>query len=254
MLELASIKKGFTRDGFRLEVLAGIDLEVRQGEFVSLLGPSGCGKTTLLNIISGLIPADSGRIILRGREVESCLGEVAYMQQNDLLLPWRTALANAILGPELRGVRRREAQERARALFAEFGLAGFEHRYPAELSGGMRQRIALIRTLLTEKELLLLDEPFGSLDAMTRGVLHLYLLRVWKEYEKTILFVTHDLEEALALSDRIYLLTSRPARVKAVLEVPLPRPRDRSDRQLVLLERELTRLVQEEIHEAFPEG
>lgn len=250
MLRLSKIEKGFLRNGLPLPVLAGLDLEVREGEFASLLGPSGCGKTTLLNIIAGLIRPDSGRIFLNGREVESCRGYVAYMQQDDLLLPWRTALENAILGPELRGADRTRPLKEAESLFHRFGLEGFEKHYPAELSGGMRQRVALIRTLLTGKELFLLDEPFGSLDALTRGVLHRYLLGVFEEFDKTILFVTHDLAEALLLSDRIYLLTARPARVKAVLEVPLPRPRERADPQFIRLERDLERLVQEELHVA----
>lgn len=250
MLRLSGISKSFPRDGAPLPVLAGIDLQARRGEFVAVLGPSGCGKTTLLNIISGLIPLDEGRILIDGQEVASGRGHVTYQQQNDLLLPWRTARENALLGPELSGDKRRARRE-AERLFLQFGLAGFEKCYPAELSGGMRQRVALIRTLLTQKELLLLDEPFGSLDAMTRGVLHRYVLQVFEDFRRTIIFVTHDLEEALLLSDRVYLLTSRPAEVKAVLAVPLPRPRERTDPGFIKLERELDRLVQEELHEAF---
>lgn len=250
MLKLSAIEKGFLRNGLPLPVLAGLDLEVKRGDFISLLGPSGCGKTTLLNIIAGLIRADSGRIFIKDREAASGRGHVAYMQQDDLLLPWRTALENALLGPELRGADRLRARHEAEGLFHRFGLEGFEDHYPAELSGGMRQRVALIRTLLTGKELLLLDEPFGSLDAMTRSVLHRYLLGVWEEFEKTILFVTHDLEEALVLADRVYLLTARPAKVKEILEVQLTRPRERADPGFIRLERELERLVQEELHVA----
>lgn len=250
MLKLSEIRKSFPRDGSPLPVLAGIDLEVERGEFVSVLGPSGCGKTTLLSIISGIIPADGGRIFIKGRKLPSGRGYVAYMQQNDLLLPWRTALENALLGPELRGDKGRTRHE-AEQLFSQFGLEGFEDCYPAELSGEMRQRVALIRTLLTEKEVFLLDEPFGSLDAMTRTVLHRYLLQVWEEFQKTVLFVTHDLEEALVLSNRVYLFTSRPAEVKAALDVPLPRPRERTGPELTSLERKLEQLIQEELHEAF---
>lgn len=249
MLKLSEIRKSFSRKGQPLPVLAGIDLEAGRGEFVSVLGPSGCGKTTLLNIIAGLISPDSGEIYIDDRELSSGRGYVAYQQQNDLLLPWRTALENALLGPELRGDKK-GACRAAEQLFRQFGLAGFEDRYPAELSGGMRQRVALIRTLLTEREILLLDEPFGSLDAMTRGILHCYLLRVWEDFGKTIVFVTHDLEEALLLSDRIYLFTSRPAEVKAILEVSLPRPRERTDPRFIMVQRGLEDLVQEELHEA----
>lgn len=252
MLRLFDIRKSFPRDGSPLHVLSGIDLKVHRGEFISVLGPSGCGKTTLLNIISGIIPLDEGRILIDGQKLPSGRGHVAYMQQNDLLLPWRTALENAILSPELRKGDKKRACRAAERLFSQFGLEGFEDRYPAELSGGMKQRVALIRTLLTEKEILLLDEPFGSLDAMTRGVLHHYLLRVWEDFGKTIIFVTHDLEEALILSNRVYLLTGRPAQVKAVLDVPLPRPRERTGPEFVSLERKLEHLIQEELHEVFP--
>lgn len=251
MLKLSGIWKSFPRDGLPLPVLAGIDLEVERRGFAAVLGPSGCGKSTLLNIVSGTVTPDSGSILIDGRAVQSGRGRVAYMQQNDLLLPWRTAVENAILGPELRRADRREARKGAEGLFHRFGLGSFEGCYPAELSGGMRQRVALIRTLLTQKEILLLDEPFGSLDAMTRRVLHRYLLQVFEEFGKTIVFVTHDLEEALLLADRVYLLTSRPARVKSILNVPLAQPRERTDPEFVGLERDLEHLVQEELHEAF---
>jgi len=231
--------------------LASIDLELDRGEFVSVLGPSGCGKTTLLNIISGLFKPEAGKLYLNGEEVANGQGQVAYMQQKDLLLPWRTALDNAALGLELQGTSKEVSRQEARELFERFGLRGFERRYPQELSGGMRQRVALIRTLLTKKELLLLDEPFGSLDAMTRSVLHSSLLQLWQDFKKTILFVTHDLEEAILLSDRIYVFTARPAQVKAIIEVPLPRPRQSTAMDFIKFKSQLLELVQEEIHEIF---
>jgi ABC-type nitrate/sulfonate/bicarbonate transport system ATPase subunit len=234
-LRLAQISKSFVRDGLPLPVLDKIDLEVQHGELVALIGPSGCGKTTLLHIIAGLIRPDSGRILLNGTPVSDCRRHVAYMQQKDLLLPWRTALANALLGPEIVGEDGEHAEQRARRLFEEFGLAGFEGVYPAQLSAGMRQRVALIRTLLSHREILLLDEPFGALDALTRSELHDWLLKAWGRFPQTTLFVTHDVEEALKLADRIYLLSERPARVRAVFGVSLERPRDPTHPDFVTL-------------------
>lgn len=234
-LEVQALSKSFPPQ----RVLDGLTLSVERGEFVALLGPSGCGKTTLLNVLAGLIPPDSGSLYLNGREVPDCRGHVAYMQQKDLLLPWRTALDNAALGLEVQGVPRREARARANALLERFGLRGFERHYPSELSGGMRQRVALVRTLLLEKPLWLLDEPFGALDAFTRTQLHDHLLRAWAEQRPTVLFVTHDVEEALVLADRVVVLTPRPARVGTELAVGLPRPRDVTSPAFVALKREV---------------
>jgi len=252
-LRLEGIKKSFTRNGTPLEVLKEISLEVEESEFVCMIGPSGCGKSTLFNIISGLTPSDEGQIYLDGHAVKDCQGEIAYMQQKDLLLPWRRVLDNAILGMEIKAIPRDEAKEKARVLFEKFGLKSFEERYPAELSGGMRQRIALIRTVLFEKDVLLLDEPFGALDAMTRSVMHSWLLRVWEEFGKTIFFVTHDIEEAGLLSNRVYVLTSRPMRVKERIDVHIPRPRDPTDPSFVALKGRLYHALQGEMKEAFYE-
>ena len=241
-LKLVQISKSFSRDGLRLPVLDKIDLEVRAGELVALIGPSGCGKTTLLHIIAGVIAPDSGTIYVNGSPIAGNR-QVAYMQQKDLLLPWRTALANAILGPEIAGGDLKEAEECARQLFAEFGLMGFERAYPAQLSAGMRQRVALIRTLLSRKEMLLLDEPFGALDALTRSELHEWLLKAWERSPQTTLFVTHDVEEALKLADRVYVLSGRPARVKALITVSLGRPRDPTHPEFVALKAELLRAL-----------
>ncbi len=238
-LELLQISKSFIRDGLPLPVLNKIDLEVKHGELVALIGPSGCGKTTLLHIIAGLISPDSGTVFLNSTPVSDCRRHVAYMQQKDLLLPWRTALRNALLGPEISQEEIEQAEVRARQLFAEFGLSGFEGVYPAQLSAGMRQRVALIRTLLSQREILLLDEPFGALDAITRSELHDWLLKAWEKSPQTTLFVTHDVEEALKLADRLYVLSERPARVKAVLTVSLQRPRNPTHSDFVALKAEL---------------
>jgi ABC-type nitrate/sulfonate/bicarbonate transport system ATPase subunit len=194
---------------------------------VSIIGPSGCGKSTLFNIICGLLESDEGQVLLDGEAVQRRAGAFGYMPQKDLLLPWRSVLDNVILGPELRGDDRNASRSEATELLPLFGLEGFGDAYPALLSGGMKQRAALLRTFLTRREVLLLDEPFGALDALTRMDLQEWLLRVWAQFGKTILFISHDVDEALFLSDRVYVMTPRPGRVKMALTVPLPRPRRR---------------------------
>lgn len=207
--------------------LEGVDLEVDAGEFVSIVGPSGCGKSTLLNILAGLVPPSSGRVVLDGRQRDDLLGRLGYMQQADLLMPWRTVLDNTIVGLELSGVSRQQARRRALEEFPRFGLQGFERQRPAKLSGGMRQRAALLRTFLAGREVMLLDEPFGALDALTRARMQKWLLEVWSANRKTILFVTHDVEEALFLSDRVCVMSGRPGRIALSLDVRFPRPRGR---------------------------
>ncbi|MBI4336947.1 MAG: ABC transporter ATP-binding protein [Chloroflexi bacterium] len=211
--------------GVHLPVLDAVSMAVAAGEFVSVIGPSGCGKSTLLNIVAGLEEPTQGTVLLDGAPANDRLGASAYMHQKDLLLPWRSVLDNAVLGLELRGVSRREAHRRAQALLPTFGLAGFEHQYPHALSGGMRQRAAFLRTVLAERPLLLLDEPFGALDALTRAGMQAWLLGLWQSLSKTIVLVTHDVDEALLLSDRVYVMTPRPGQVRTMLEVTLPRPR-----------------------------
>jgi ABC-type nitrate/sulfonate/bicarbonate transport system ATPase subunit len=208
-----------------LLVLDDVNLRLDAGEFVALVGPSGCGKSTLLSIIAGLQKPTSGKISLHGDPSARRLGRIGYMPQRDLLLPWRTALDNAIASLEVRGTPRAEARQRAHALFAAFGLSGFERSYPSQLSGGMRQRVAFARTALAEGNLLLLDEPFGALDALTRAGLQRWLMEIWGSLGKTCLLVTHDVDEALLLADRIYVMTPRPGRMRLERAVPLPRPR-----------------------------
>jgi len=212
------------RDG-AIVALDGVDLEVGDGEFVSIVGPSGCGKSTLFNILAGLLPPSGGRIRIDGEPTVDLLGRIGYMPQKDLLMPWRTVLDNVTLGLEMNGMRRREARARAGAQLARFGLSGFERRWPASLSGGMRQRAALLRTFLAGRELMLLDEPFGALDALTRQAMREWLLELWQSDRKTIVFVTHDVEEALYLSDRVYAMSARPGRIELCLQVGLERPR-----------------------------
>ena len=224
-LRVESLAKSFPVEGRREQVLDGVDLSVDAGGFISIIGPSGCGKSTLLNIVAGLDQPETGAVALDGDRTASRLGRVGYMQQKDLLLPWRTVLDNAILGLELQGVPRSQARRRALELTESFGLKGFEGQYPVALSGGMRQRAAFLRTMLLGQDLVLLDEPFGALDALTRVQMQEWLLELWDSMSSTIVLITHDVDEALLVSDRVYVLTARPGRVKMVLDVDLPRPR-----------------------------
>lgn len=224
-IHVKGVSKSFMQNGAPLAVLDDVDFYASDGEFVCIIGPSGCGKSTLLNIIAGLDRPSKGVISLHGRTLDSRLGEVGYMQQRDLLMPWRSVLDNAVIGLELKGVSKNEAHARARALLQDFGLAGFENEYPHALSGGMRQRAAFLRTVLADQEVFLLDEPFGALDALTRSQIQEWLLGMWRRVQKTIVMVTHDVDEAIFLSDRVYVMSSRPGRMKLVQEVDLPRPR-----------------------------
>ncbi|TPL05335.1 ABC transporter ATP-binding protein [Mesorhizobium sp. B2-4-14] len=222
-LELRDVRKNFGA----LEVLSGISMTVDDGEFVSILGPSGAGKSTLLQLLTGAI-AGEGEMRFDGAPLDDHGRHFAFMPQRDALMPWRRVIDNAALGLEVQGVRRRAARERVAPLFAEFGLAGFERAWPAELSGGMRQRAALLRTVVQQRDMLLLDEPFGALDALTRTAMQRWLEKMWASHRWTALLITHDVREAVLLSDRIYVLSERPARVVAEVAVPLPRPRTES--------------------------
>jgi ABC-type nitrate/sulfonate/bicarbonate transport system ATPase subunit len=208
--------------------LAPITLAIPQGRFVSLIGPSGCGKSTIFNIIAGLLEPTGGRVLIDGMDATGTIGRVGYMLQKDLLLPWRTVLDNVILGMEIQAVPLRTARERALPLLQRYGLAGFEYLYPSSLSGGMRQRAALLRTLLFDTDLILLDEPFGALDAQTKLQMQEWLMRLWSDFGKTVLFVTHDVEEAIYLSDELHVMGTRPGRIVATIPVNLPRPRVRT--------------------------
>ena len=209
------------------DVLAVDDasLDVGDGEFVSIVGPSGCGKTTILNLLTGLVPLHHGKISLLGKTPAIGNPDVAYMLARDSLLPWRSALDNAAYGMEIRGVGEQERDRRARALLAEVGLKGFEQHYPKMLSHGMRQRCALARTFCLDSPVMLMDEPFGALDAQTKLQLEDLLLRLWGEHRRTVVFITHDLAEAVALSDRVIVMSARPGRIIADMRIDLERPR-----------------------------
>src|SRR5687768_3591852 len=216
-----------TRRYPRVTALERIDLAVRQDEIVAVVGPSGCGKSTLLELMAGLQEPDEGTVSAAGAtDAAGRRAACAYMPQHDLLLPWRDALANAALALECEGVPRRQARRRAEPLFERFGLAEFEHARPAELSGGMRQRVAFLRTLLPGRPVLLLDEPFGALDSITRASMQRWLADALADDPRTVLLVTHDVAEAVFLADRVAVLSPRPGRVVAEIDVDLPRPRD----------------------------
>jgi ABC-type nitrate/sulfonate/bicarbonate transport system ATPase subunit len=208
--------------------LAPVSLSIPAGKFVSLIGPSGCGKSTIFNIIAGLLQPSGGSIVIDGIDVTGTIGRVGYMLQKDLLLPWRTVLDNVSLGMEIQGVPLRTARQRALPLLRRYGLSGFEYVGPNVLSGGMRQRAALLRTLLFDTDMILLDEPFGALDAQTKLQMQEWLLALWSDFAKTVVFVTHDVEEAIYLSDEVHVMASRPGRIIETIPVPIERPRLRS--------------------------
>jgi NitT/TauT family transport system ATP-binding protein len=213
------------RTNTRLTALDGVNLRIMDGEFVSIVGPSGCGKTTFLSVVDGLIAATSGRILVEGQVVTRPGPDRAVVFQDASLLPWRTVLGNVRYGLECQGVGAREAQQRASHFIAMVGLTGFEQHYPYELSGGMQQRVNLARALVMDPKILLMDEPFASLDAQTREAMQEELLRIWAQAGKTVLFVTHQIDEAIYLSDRVVVFSGRPGKVKEIIPVAIERPR-----------------------------
>ncbi|MBM4694279.1 ATP-binding cassette domain-containing protein [Rhodococcus hoagii] len=243
VVELATVTKSF---GTR-RVLDGIDLAVRPGEFVSVIGPSGCGKSTVFGIVAGLDSPDSGSV-----SAPTC----AHMPQKDLLFPWRSVLENTALGLEVQRLPKKQARARAAELFPRFGLAGFEDARPHQLSGGMRQRAALLRTVVQDRSVLLLDEPFGALDSLTRTEMQTWLQDVWQQYRWTVLMITHDVREAVFLSDRVIVLSARPATVRREVVVDLPRPRELpivTSPEFAAVERELIEVLHDESRRALAE-
>jgi NitT/TauT family transport system ATP-binding protein len=241
------------RTGDELVAVDGVDLSVAKGEFVSIVGPSGCGKTTFLNAVDGLIPIAFGSLTLDGREITAPGRDRAMVFQQPSLLPWRTVTGNVIYGLELQHRKGAESRATAARLIDLVGLAGFAESWPSELSGGMQQRVNLARALATDPELLLLDEPFASLDAQTRETMQHELLRVWTATQKTALFITHDISEAVYLADRVIVFTSRPGRVKLEVKIDLPRPRDlrlKREARFVDLERTIWETIREEVLQA----
>lgn len=252
-LEIHSVSISFSDRRRQLPVLDNISLTVSRGEFVSIIGPSGCGKSTLFHIIGGLNTPTSGSIFMQGEEVTGKRGHISYVPQQPSLLPWRSIEDNVILAGEVAGVTGPSAKEEARKWITRAGLGGFEKAYPATLSGGMQQRASFVRGLLAPQELICLDEPFSALDALTRSDMQRWLLDMWEESQRSVLMITHNIEEALMLSDTIYLFSNRPARVLQKISIPFPRPRQEDivdQPEFLDLKREIGIAMKQEQHKA----
>jgi NitT/TauT family transport system ATP-binding protein len=226
MLSLKNVSKSFLSRDRIVKAITAISLDIAPGEFVTMVGPSGCGKSTILNIVSGLMPPTEGSVEINGKALAGVTREVGYVTQHHNLMPWRTLIENVAFPLQVAGIGKSERNDRAGELIAMVGLAGFETAYPHELSGGMRQRANIIRTLIYAPKVMLMDEPFGPLDAQTRVMLQDQLLKIWSRAGVTILFITHDLQEAIGLGDRVVLLSARPGRIVRIDKVTMPRPRD----------------------------
>jgi ABC-type nitrate/sulfonate/bicarbonate transport system ATPase subunit len=256
-IRLHNVSKSFAIGSRSIQTLEKVVLSLNAGDFVTLVGPSGCGKSTLFNILVGLtVPDPGGEFFIDGnlQPPDHLLGRVAFMPQRDMLMPWRTVLDNAILAAEIDGVPRAQARKRAYASLDRFGLRGFENHYPQQLSGGMRQRVALMRTFMFDRDVMLLDEPFGALDALTRSLMQRWLLEVWEGAKRTVLFITHDIDEAIFLGDRVLVMSARPGHIKTQLQVALPRPRQPdviTSPAFVDLKRTLLAAVEDESRKAF---
>ena len=256
-ISLRGASKTFdTRDGGSYTAIRDVDLTVRRGQFVTVVGPTGCGKSTTLSLISGLAPATEGEVLVDGAPVTGIPEGLGYMFQNDAVLPWRSVLDNVAAGPRYRGVPKAEARDRARAWVQKVGLAGFEGYHPHQLSGGMRKRVALAQTLINEPSILLMDEPFGALDVQTKAIMQNELLTLWDKTRPSVIFVTHDLEEAIALADQVVVMTAAPGTVKAVHHIDLPRPRGavqeiRFEPRFLELHHQIWESLREEVERAY---
>ena len=225
LIEARGVTKVYqTKDG-AVESLKPLDFSIREGEFISVVGPSGCGKSTLLKMVAGLLPVTAGTLALAGKPIIGPQRDVGIVFQSSVLLAWRTVLENILLQAEIRRMPKAEALAKAQQLIAMAGLAGFEGKYPWQLSGGMQQRVSICRALLHNPSVLLMDEPFGALDAMTREKMNLELQRIWSESKKTVLLITHSIPEAIFLSDRVIVMSERPGSIAAIYDIDLPRPR-----------------------------
>ena len=249
LIEIDHFGLEYISDGSATQAVADVSLSVRPGEFVSILGPSGCGKSTLLNAVAGFLKPTRGRVRVDGEEIHAPGADRGMVFQQYSLFPWKTVRQNVEFGLKMKGIGADQRERMARTLLALAGLIGFEDHYPDRLSGGMKQRVGIVRALATGPKVLLLDEPFGALDAQTRVIMQQILTNIWQRLRISVLFVTHDIDEAIFLSDRVHVMTARPGRVKAEVAIPLPRPRDPEcmlGAEFLALRRELAGLIREE--------
>jgi len=249
VIEIRGVHKQFAKGERRVIALQDIDLTVAEREFVAILGPSGCGKSTLLNMVAGFDQPTRGSVKVAGEEVAAPAPSRGVVFQEPALFPWLSVMDNVVFGPKTLGQAAASYRARAAQIIEQIGLSGFEASYPAELSGGMRQRVGIARVLILEPKVLLMDEPFGSLDAQTRTLMQELLLALWERHQQTVLFVTHDIEEAVLLADRVCVMTSRPGRIKKSIEVRMPRPRSiesTTSPEFNALRREVLDLIREE--------
>jgi len=246
LVQIAGVHKVFRTDAAEVVALKDINLEIRSGEFICILGPSGCGKSTLLNAVAGFSLPSSGQLMANGREVVAPGPDRAMVFQEYALFPWMTVAQNIAFGLEIKKLPKRQIAEKVDALLEKLSLHEFRDRFPKDLSGGMKQRVAIARVLALDSPIMLMDEPFGALDALTRRTLQDELLRIWMEFKKTVLFVTHSIQESIYLADRVVVMTYRPGTVKQIVPVQLPHPRDINSAQFVTLQKELTQMVMEE--------
>ncbi|MGW2649384.1 ABC transporter ATP-binding protein [Streptomyces sp. NPDC001393] len=236
--------------------LQDVSFTVEPGQFCAVVGPTGCGKSTTLSMVSGLDRPSEGSVRVGGREVDGVTDGVSFMFQADALLPWKTVLGNVLMGPVFRGVPKQQAQASARDWLRRVGLAGFEDRYPHQLSGGMRKRVAMAAALINEPKILIMDEPFGALDVQTKAIMSTELLDLWEQIRPSVIFITHDLDEAVALADRVVVMTSSPGSVKAVFDIDLPRPRGavqdiRYQPRFIELQHQIWDTLREEVERAY---
>jgi NitT/TauT family transport system ATP-binding protein len=255
-IQLSGVSKRFrTPDGSIFTALADVDLTVEAGQFCAVVGPSGCGKSTTLTLVSGLERASAGTVEVNGRAVAGIGSDVGFVFQSDALLPWKSVLDNVAVGPIFRGVAKRDAHERARDWLRRVGLAEFEDHHPHQLSGGMRKRVSLAQSLINEPDILMMDEPFSALDVQTRSIMSNELLALWEQSRPSVIFVTHDLEEAIALADRVVVMTAGPGTIKQIYDIDLPRPRQvpeiRFDPRFIALYEEIWNTLRDEVQRAY---
>ncbi len=256
-IEISELAKRFlTPAGEVFTALRDVSFTVEPGQFCAVVGPTGCGKSTTLSLVSGLDRPSEGSVKVGGREVDGVADGVSVMFQADALLPWKSVLGNVLMGPVFRGVRRAEAHASARDWLRRVGLTGFEDRYPHQLSGGMRKRVAMAAALINEPSILIMDEPFGALDVQTKAIMSTELLSLWEQIRPSVIFITHDLDEAVALADRVVVMTSSPGSVKAVFDIDLPRPRGsvqeiRFQPRFIELQHQIWDSLREEVERAY---